>query len=1052
MKLKLSILLIFLFLSNCGIKPEIKFTDQIISKPSYELRGATITIYEWANPDSSVMKSNIIKIMQNLGNANFNTVFFQVRAQAETFYPSPIEPWSKIFNFTDPGFNPVTFAIKEAHKNNLQFYANINLLALWDENKPPLDTNHLFHKHGPNVKPENSWVCMDNVIRSMKKNDSFYLNPALPEVKNYLKKVIKQFVKNYNIDGLNFEKIQYPDNDYQNNPDSLKKYNKDSLNTKISNQNWTQKQLTELIEAVVVEAMLIKPYLITSATTFGMFKTKNTEENNNSKSRHDKYYKDAIEWLDRGIVDFIVPIFNCNIDTLLPNYDDLWINFKKRTTNYRHIYPGICLKNSYLKKDEIKNQLDNIRKNGGQGAVIFTTDPNSNENINIIKNKIFSQKIELPLKMKRRKSNQFFSIDFKNSLNDTITNKSIKLLFSNKTRSTDSEGKISFIAQNIHDTLLISSQDNILKISTNHIHPPYSFIANSDNTISRKSPWVEMRKFPKIITAKNEFDFLFKTEYPCKVSINSIPAKIYKTGIFFNKVKFNEGKNRIRAEITTKNSETTFYEQEFIYKKSIISEPDTNLWIDEKSIFPNSNMILLPSDNIYVSFKAKKGQNATVIINPGNQIFKLTQDDKDDYSIYKTDIPLYKFKKNQIYNLTFTIFSKSQSEISKSYQSPFSIQIKDLDQFPLVKTIEENSVFNYAMGKIRLGGPIRIEYPKNIILKTSGKIGNNYRIQLSKIEHGFIKQEFVKELPIGTPKPSYFINSMYCKSTKTEDMVFIPYLENIPYTISPEPHINRITITLFGAKTNCTWITHLKKRKYIENVTWEQTTPETYKIYINLKSNKIWGYSLKPKGRSLIFKIKNAPKLNLTKEKPLNGLKIAIEAGHGGKNLGAVGLSGTLEKSINLDLAKKLEKICKQNGAKVYQVRNSDKYMFLGEKRDSVLSSNSDIFISIHANAGGKTYLGVSGTSTYYNNPFWAAFAEKTYDNLLELNLDEFGIIGAFNYKVIRISEMPSILVEQAFLSNAIDEEKLTNEKFRAKMATKIYEGIVDYLKYLNEK
>lgn len=106
---------------------------------------------------------------------------------------------------------------------------------------------------------------------------------------------------------------------------------------------------------------------------------------------------------------------------------------------------------------------------------------------------------------------------------------------------------------------------------------------------------------------------------------------------------------------------------------------------------------------------------------------------------------------------------------------------------------------------------------------------------------------------------------------------------------------------------------------------------------------------------------------------------------------------------------------------------------------------------SIHANAAGTSrgYLRVPGTSTYYNNPFWAPLAENVYDRLLELGLAEFGVVGSFNYTVIRVSQMPTILVEQAFMTHAEDEEKLADPEFRKRMAIKIYEGLVDYLSYM---
>ena len=134
-------------------------------------------------------------------------------------------------------------------------------------------------------------------------------------------------------------------------------------------------------------------------------------------------------------------------------------------------------------------------------------------------------------------------------------------------------------------------------------------------------------------------------------------------------------------------------------------------------------------------------------------------------------------------------------------------------------------------------------------------------------------------------------------------------------------------------------------------------------------------------------------------------------------------------------------------GAEVIQVRDSDRDMTLTEKRNIAIGSGADMLISIHANAGGRGYLSVAGTSTYWHNPFWAPLAQTIYDRLLETGLPEFGVVGSFNYTVTRVSQMPSVLVEQAFMTHAEDEEKLADPDFRQQMAQKIYEGIVDYLK-----
>lgn len=181
----------------------------------------------------------------------------------------------------------------------------------------------------------------------------------------------------------------------------------------------------------------------------------------------------------------------------------------------------------------------------------------------------------------------------------------------------------------------------------------------------------------------------------------------------------------------------------------------------------------------------------------------------------------------------------------------------------------------------------------------------------------------------------------------------------------------------------------------VDKLTWEQSTPETFRVYLSLKTENIWGYDIRPDGRSLVLSLKYPPVFDPAAEKPLTGLKIAIEAGQGGSGLGAIGLSGLVEKDINLDLLFRLGELCTAMGAEVLQVRDRDVDMTLIEKCDKALKAGAKMLISIHANAGGRGYLYVTGTSTYWHNPFWAPLAQTIYDKMLE---DYFMIIlGVLN-------------------------------------------------------
>ncbi len=568
------------------------------------------------------------------------------------------------------------------------------------------------------------------------------------------------------------------------------------------------------------------------------------------------------------------------------------------------------------------------------------------------------------------------------------------------------------------------------------------------DTIDHNSPWVKFLRLPEQVTNLPQFDILCKSEYPATVSINGQAVKQYKTGIFFATVSFNEGVNKVTAEAVYPDGRTAVCEHVLIYEKRDMTRQSYPLWIDSRSVEPAADMELLPDEVVKVSFRGSKGQDGFVNVQPGKITLACLRSDHDDYSLYTAELPLRDLTRGRTYTISTRLVPAAGAPVRKEYMSDFSstVVVRQPEDFPLLKVKNEYSRLVYNLGAPRLGGPIRSELGPGVVLKSGGKTGDNYRVRLSNVEAGYINKDDVEIIDGPRVQPSYIVTSMTCGPAAGADIVSIPYPEPVPYEVYPDPDGKRLVVTLFGAESASTWVTHRKGCRVIDKLTWEQTTPETFRVYVNLNTENIWGYDIRPAGRSLVLRVKYPPVYDLAAEKPLTGLKIAIEAGHGGDNTGAIGLSGLVEKDINLDLSFRLGELCASMGAEVIQVRDSDKYMLLTDKRRIAIESGADMLISIHANAGGRGYLSVAGTSTYWHNPFWAPLAQVIYDRLLETGLTEFGVVGSFNYTVTRASQLPAILVEQAFMSHAEDEEKLADPAFRQLEAEKICAGIIDYL------
>ncbi len=622
-----------------------------------------------------------------------------------------------------------------------------------------------------------------------------------------------------------------------------------------------------------------------------------------------------------------------------------------------------------------------------------------------------------------------------------------------KSLVTDPEGWIRFVVSTLPDTIRITGGGQTVLVPAARWKPPFYYVLQSDGTVHRQWPWVELRSSATDTVYQPTVNMLFKSRYPARASINGDSVKMYQTGIFFKEVALKEGQNTIVAEAEAPDGSKAIYQREVHYIKKDQNRRPFPLWVDTASVEPAGDQILTARDRVQIRFNGSKGQKAWVVVRRGNKRFPCSAKDIRDYTRYEADLPLADFKPGKKHRLSVVLEPAGDMPKVKPLSISLrpAITVRNENDFPLVKVVKPKSIMTYNLGPVRLGGPIIAEYDPGVVLQTDGQAGDYYRIRLNQIETGFIHRDNVEVLPEAAVKPGYYIGFVRASVVEGRDMIALPYPEPVPYAIYPEPELKRIRIALYGVKTSSTWMIRKEGLKVVDNLDWRQTTPDTYELLIYLKTAKIWGYELTQNGGNLEFQLKHPPAIQMENGR-MKGLVVSIEAGHGGSNLGAEGLSGLLEKDVNLAVALELENICRENGVEVVQIRRRDEFMLLSEKRRQVETSNAHVHVSIHANSGGGgNYLGVSGVSTYYHNPFWAGFAEEMYTHLRELPLKDYGVVGSFNYTVTRIASRPSILVEQAFLSQAEDEEKLASPAFRRQMAEKIFEGIVGYVRQMLE-
>lgn len=175
----------------------------------------------------------------------------------------------------------------------------------------------------------------------------------------------------------------------------------------------------------------------------------------------------------------------------------------------------------------------------------------------------------------------------------------------------------------------------------------------------------------------------------------------------------------------------------------------------------------------------------------------------------------------------------------------------------------------------------------------------------------------------------------------------------------------------------------------------------------------------------------------------LKGLKIAIDAGHGGNDRGTTGIRGNDEKDLTLQTAELLSGKLKEAGAEVVMTRNSDTYVSLRKRTSIAHSEGADAFVSLHYDANPDR--SIVGFTTYYTKSAQQSFAQSINDGLAgSVDLYNRGTQPA-NYLVLRENQLPAVLIELGFLSNSSEERVLTSSYFREQASQGIYKGLLQY-------
>ncbi len=343
--------------------------------PPREFRGAwlvTVANIDWpSKPGLSVaaQKAELISLLDRAVQLKLNAIIFQVRPASDAVYFSSLEPWSEYLTGTmgrepQPLYDPLAFAIAEAHQRGLELHAWFNpFRALHPQSKSPVAANHISRVHPEFIRRYGGQVWLD---------------PGDPAVRAYVLRIVMDVVRRYDVDGVQFDDYFYP---YPEKsaaggelefPDGAtwRKYGQAS--GFFNRDDWRRANVNQFVHSVYQSIKSLKPWVKFGISPFGIWRPMNPPQIRGLDA-YTKLYADSRLWLADGWVDYFAPQLYWAIDPReqsFPALLDWWI---RQNPKGRHLWPGLNAANVGGKwsPNEIDRQIKVMRTRPAARGEIF---------------------------------------------------------------------------------------------------------------------------------------------------------------------------------------------------------------------------------------------------------------------------------------------------------------------------------------------------------------------------------------------------------------------------------------------------------------------------------------------------------------------------------------------------------------------------------------------------------------------------------------------------------------------------------------------------------
>ena len=340
------------------------FSIEVAAQPKHEIRATWITTLggmDWPRNKATNaegirrQQQELCDILDQLKEAKFNTVMLQTRLRGDLIYPSAIETFPEALTGRtgrNPGYDPLAFAIEECHKRGMELHAWIVTIPAGNNRQV-----RLLGKH--------------SVVRKKRKivkqhQGAWYLDPGQPETADYLASIVREIVSRYDVDGIHFDYIRYPENARRfPDRDTHRKFGKGK-----DLKQWRRDNITAIARRLHAEVKQLKPWVKVSSSPVGKFKD-TSRYSSLGWNAYETVYQDAQGWLKEGIHDALFPMMYFKDNHFYPFALD-W----KENDHGRWVVPGLGIyflspREQDWPLDEVSRQLYFTRQTGLAGHAFF---------------------------------------------------------------------------------------------------------------------------------------------------------------------------------------------------------------------------------------------------------------------------------------------------------------------------------------------------------------------------------------------------------------------------------------------------------------------------------------------------------------------------------------------------------------------------------------------------------------------------------------------------------------------------------------------------------